>query len=122
MNLYAVVLRFAEGNYAHVYEAESDALAVTAAITEALTQKKERVHRLPLLEAIAVPVPWNIARVAPETPVMPDYRPVLSVIGLGHAVGRYVRMSTAGEKDSAKRQLIDWFDAYGIGLDFTGEK
>lgn len=119
MNRYAVVLRFADANFAHVYEAEDDARAVVLALTEALTQKKEHVHRLPLLEAIPVLVPWNAE---PALPLPAAPKPILSVIGLQNTVGRYVRMTAAGDKDSAKQRLIDWFEAYGIGLDFTGDK
>lgn len=115
MNDYAVWLRFGEETYGAVHRGDTPRDAIADAVTKALSLTGAREFKLPLIEAKTLLLP-----AIPTGPVSPPPppRPKISVHGAIAQLSQFIR-APKGDEDAAGKVLADWFDHFGIDLDWT---
>jgi len=121
-----VVLRFAEGIKIEIVTG----MSAKAAIADVAGRALANGASLPLIEAVTSEIPATrlieLVDGRREPPPSPDQRPPLPIQGAIHAVGAYVRATSAKEPQipqilNARDALRDFFARYGCPIDFAGE-
>ena len=116
---YVYILRFHDG----IVTGKARAKTLDDAILAGLEKHLGKSRTLPLLEAYAVAIwPSDVADVEEAKPLELTSIHILSVRGMIAALARYHRQNLKEtDKEAVRRELIEWFDRYGVKIDFTGE-
>ena len=117
---YAVVLRCVADTRVDIVLADNEAAAIGEVVARAF--RSATPPELPLLTTHAAQIPRHVlAELAGQVsqPVLPPPRPVVHVVGLLQIARAYSSSVGNGDADGAKAKLVQFFEHYGVDIDFT---